>query len=373
MAKEKRAPTTHEGVRPKLESVGMMEAVDGLEIAPRIPASVRDQLKAELDQLEGYLSDLDLVETLLKIYGIEVSLLDEHEGIFELAVTEHFHDERLPDGYAYKGGAARTLLQRALKFETAEMPRDVDIVNFNPHRDVRGTDHRLGAKFMAQDVETGYGIEKEPSMYKYFDTRDLTINEVLATDRKIYASRAAILDTIRGIVRLTDYENRRIMVVDEKEVAGPRDSVLAKAVRMYTDAVIQHGGVAMLSEDVTYGLEMWSLSNFWLAVNLDRALERGPDYAQRFVDELIKYHQFPETVVTVTEAVNYLISQINARNFYFRHAPEGMIQVEVRAVVVAMEEEDPEAVPVMSTLDRLRKGDDLSYLAPELIGTRDWP
>jgi len=90
---------------------------------------------------------------LLKEYGIEVGeITEDAEGFFHLPVSSHFSDKCLPDGYGYKGGAARSLLLRALGIEKDSNPRDIDIVRIERLDDASflQMDKRVAFEFMPE-------------------------------------------------------------------------------------------------------------------------------------------------------------------------------------------------------------------------------
>src|SRR5690606_15392740 len=97
--------------------------------------------------------------------------------VFRLPVETHFSAERIPEGYYYKGGAARALLLRPLGVDTAAFPRDIDIVRvaegYSDHDDDR--DDEVSKYFMAEDYEHGDGVEVTSSYQWYFESRDFTL------------------------------------------------------------------------------------------------------------------------------------------------------------------------------------------------------
>ncbi|MDP3970907.1 MAG: hypothetical protein Q8P90_04355 [bacterium] len=83
------------------------------EILPRpenTGATVNEVL-VKAEQIDAVVWDRhpDL-QSVIEEYGVDISTLEISEvkpDIFRLAVKEHFHQQRLPEGYVYKGGGQR--------------------------------------------------------------------------------------------------------------------------------------------------------------------------------------------------------------------------------------------------------------------------
>ncbi len=111
-----------------------------------------------------------------------------------------YHLPRLPDGYHFKGGAARLALAYCLALTPAGMrPRDLDIVRFGEGR--RNLDDLIARRFMPEDFRHGHGVEVCASIDTYMQTRDLTVNEVVLCGEEIVCSRQAVMDMVRHILR----------------------------------------------------------------------------------------------------------------------------------------------------------------------------
>lgn len=61
-------------------------------------------------------------------------------------------------------------------------------------------------KYAEDDLANGHGVTTVEE--DYFETRDFTINEVMVADNKIIISKDCLLDTVRGILRITDFEKK---------------------------------------------------------------------------------------------------------------------------------------------------------------------
>ncbi len=203
------------------------------------------------------------------------------EKIYVLGVTNHFSEDRPPEGYAYKGGAARTLLLRNLGIDPTYTPRDIDIVRLIEEEPYEDADHEVASKFMPEDYSTGYGVDYEEDVDQYFDTRDFTINEVLATDEKIWFTESCLRDTVRKVIRPTQFE--RYNFSEEGEL-GPK--MLSKILRFYAEAVHRWDDAAIEGVE-DWEFEEYFIRPFWLALQLDRAFDVSSAVAEKFVSELI--------------------------------------------------------------------------------------
>ena len=280
----------------------------------------QERLRKSVTERERVINDTEVI-TLLKEYGIALENLElckTPEGRFELKIKDHFHEERLPPGYAYKGGAARALLLRNLRIDPKARPRDIDIVRLVEKESSSGTDDELAQRFMSDDYATGHGVEHVDDVAQYFATRDFTFNELLATDSDITMTRGALLDTLRHIVRLSDYE----ATFDESD-----EKLFAKAIRLYAESIYRYG-YAEFSWD-GWKFEHYGVSLFWMMLHLDRAYERGTHVADQFVLELAEKNLIPSEVQTAEQARELFAASIrNPQQFYYRYAPSKQFQIE---------------------------------------------
>ncbi len=258
----------------------------------------------------------------IKFYKI-IDYLDEGAIVFSIPVLKHFSDKKLPEGYGYKGGAARALLLRSLGINPLYQPRDIDIVRLAKNQAYEGADDEISKEFMPDDYKNGHGAEPIKDFDDYFAKRDLTINEVLATDEKIYATTDCIFDNIRHILRITKFEKYNY---DSSGRIGPK--MLSKILRFYAEAIERYDDASI--ENV----EEWQfnasfISPFWLALQLDRAFEIGPKVAENFVHQLIKQKQLPENIKNANQALEYLLDIMGDDCFYFRHAPDWQYENEL--------------------------------------------
>jgi hypothetical protein len=290
-----------------------------LKLYPEAFSANVETQQAQADRLrrrEQLLDDQELTG-ILEEYGVNIDDIElDGAGNYRLRVTNHFTDQRLPNGYAYKGGAARALALRNLGLSLTEQPRDLDVVRTVAEEPGEGLDDEVSRQFMPEDVSHGHGVEVVPIIDEYFATRDFTFNEVLSTDTEVVMTRQCLLDLTRRIIRLTDFESRD---------GEPSQKLLAKQLRLYAEAIAKYGS-ASIEDNGEWEYEEGFIAPFWLALQMERAFERGPDVAQRYTEELKQRNQIPQNIVLAEEAAAYLSTFID--NFYYRHAPVSQFQKE---------------------------------------------
>ena len=121
-----------------------------------------------------------------------------------MEVAANFRLPRIPLGYGFKGGAARIALANVIGWNTKSLrARDFDLVRFS--KGSLEQDREIAAKIMPEDFSHGFGVEVVDSLEQYFESRDLTINEVLFFGRKVVFTKAALEDLRRGILRPTKF------------------------------------------------------------------------------------------------------------------------------------------------------------------------
>jgi hypothetical protein len=225
----------------------------------------------------------------------------------------------LPEGYAYFGGAARSVLLHELGYDIS--PRDLDVVRVSEDSNM---DDEVSSEFMEDDYNHGYGVKEIES--DYFSSRDFSINEIIYHKGYIYLTKQCLLDSVRGIIRFTDYEkgvkgnnyhNNGETLVNNK--------LLAKALRLSAELTLR--GVD--NEIAGNEFDFQHIQNFHIALHLDRALERSCAVAQQYVEELIKHDQISEKFSNVTDLQNYLK---NDTGFFFRFDAKSKIAEESQYV-----------------------------------------
>ncbi|KKW43002.1 MAG: hypothetical protein UY92_C0001G0016 [Candidatus Magasanikbacteria bacterium GW2011_GWA2_56_11] len=295
------------------------------EISPEgrnISADQEEGLLGDLRKREAAVANKELLEA-LEEYGIDPHLIEVRpDGRIRIEVRNHFSKKHLPDGYAYKGGAARALLLRSLGSVLQVEPRDIDVVRLAPEEPYKGADTELAKEFMPDDFSEGWGVEIINSEDQYFSTRDVTVNEVLATDHEVIATEQCVIDAVRHIIRLTEFERGS----DKDIYTTPGPKMLAKILRLYSES-IHYFGEAEIANVEGWEFEQAFISPFWLALQLDHAFERSREIAALYVEELKKHGQVPPHIAGPEEAAIYLSNLIRGE-FYYRHAPVEQFELE---------------------------------------------
>ena len=242
-------------------------------------------------------------------YRGEVKFLDEY--LLKLDVEPYIS---LPKNYALKGGAARVSIERALDKTCSQEPRDIDICYIgDPHKEDLSLSESLAERYMPDDYAHGYGVE--PLEDNYFESRDFTINEVLVNNDGAILTKQALLDIMRSIIRFTEYEKTNFYYQDfydeeeEVDVRFVNDKLASKALRL----IAERDSRIFVDDDF---FRKKYISEFHMALHLDRAMGRGFKVAKNFVENLKKYHQIPEHINSPLECAAYLEEYTD---FIYRH------------------------------------------------------
>lgn len=257
------------------------------------------------------------IETLLK-FCLKDKKFEIHDNFIEIHSGVNLE---LPDGYGFKGGAARVVLRDVLGLKNNE-PRDFDLIRVNVPEPEEGLDLKLAAQYMEKDFELGDGVEYIDNVDDYFETRDFTINEVYVVNNKIFATEECIRDTLRNIVRVTEYELNKYYHYEEG--IGPK--MKAKALRFHVEQLYTTGISDLYYED-KYEIEESFINPFWLAVQLDRAFERSTQLADKFTKILVNYKIVPSEITSSYDLLEYLKNELDD-DFYFRSVPGEIYDLE---------------------------------------------
>jgi len=177
----------------------------------------------------------------------------------------------LPAGYGYKGGAARCVLAYVLGREGYFLaPRDLDVVRFG--KSWTELDATVSKHFMAEDFARGHGVELLRSSSYYFNSRDLTVNEILYFEGELLVSIVGLLDLLGLLLRPCRFLSGSLSKKPEL-----RGSTLVKMLRLRAESLT--AGVSWVLAGVT---EEVVISDLELAVQLEKALSRGVDVGERF-------------------------------------------------------------------------------------------
>ena len=285
----------------------------------RLPAGEYTQpfegLKLEARALDSWLK-ADIVRGLFEL-GVPLNWDDVEilpNQTVAIYIKTPFSEKQLPVGVVYKGGAARELLKRALGMPVISEPRDIDLAYIGETPLTLEQELSIAEYMHVEDLEhssTGFHLV-EPVGANYFKNRDFTINECYATDTKVVCTVDCLFDTARHIIRATPYEIGFGRV---------KPKTVAKATRFWCETIHPFNEAAIM------GIPDWQFEDmfkytFALLLNLDKAMQNGPDVAQRYVDELNRWGCFKDVSIrTPDEALAYLLTFME-EDYRFRYAPQ---------------------------------------------------
>lgn len=186
-------------------------------------------------------------------------------------VLEELSLPELPKGYGYIGGAARAVALRVLYNEDAPI-RDLDIVAFEDFNPDMSYQRLLSQAYMPDDYAHGYGVHSE-NLDRYFNSRDLTVNEVAVVDGKLIITRQAEADLRDKIIRPTTYEKEAYY-----GSVGPK--MMVKMLLLEQVFKQEYGKGEAVEIDPS------SVALFYIALGLNKAMQYGEPIAQAFVKRL---------------------------------------------------------------------------------------
>jgi hypothetical protein len=208
-------------------------------------------------------------------------------GIIKVITFTHKQElpVKLPHGYGYSGGVARVVALTELG-EKVEPPRDLDIVGieeFEPDYDLVDI---ISQEYMKEDFARKHGVKMD-TIPDYFSTRDFVINEVLVVGDRLLATPKALEDLMDKVIRPTTYE-QDYWYSHEFEEKGLHPKLVLKALRLQVEFA-QLYGCGKLE-----GIEGWQFDTdavpaFYIALQLNKAFERGDNMAFKFFNSLIEH------------------------------------------------------------------------------------
>ncbi len=183
------------------------------------------------------------------------------------------------------GGTARSMARRVITGEK-EPVRDLDLV-YIPEFDEKEEPDReeldaTAAKYMPDDFQYGHGIERA-DLEKYFEERDFTINQCLVIDDKLLVTRAAYDDFQENIIRPAYFEQRY-------ENLYVRDRMFLKALLLKAvleDCTESYPTIEDMVVPDLSGDDY--VSDFQLALFLNKAMGRGVRVAMHFTEALVDF------------------------------------------------------------------------------------
>jgi hypothetical protein len=287
--------------------------------------SEREHQKVE-DTEQNFAKQTEYEKTLGRIlerYGCNVEITKVAPDLFKIKVPRDAVVTDLPRTHALKGGAARAALLQALDIDPDASPRDIDLVRV-VKEDLPGLDAELAAELSPEDLKHNHGVEALKE--NYFQTRDFTINEVLVHDGSIYLTKACLLDTLRGIIRFSEFEKKQPSSESRASYAV-QSKLIAKAVRMVAETWMSKREVILADSEI---FQFQELDTFSMVLHLDRAFERGYEVAEEYVRQLRELKKIPEDIETPEKAVDYFLTRMR-ETFVLRCASRYILTKEEKA------------------------------------------
>ncbi len=222
--------------------------------------------------------------------------------------------KELPSGIAVMGGVARSIAREIITGER-EPIRDIDLVNIWESYGKSKVDDakldELSQEYMSEDYSHGHGISN-CTLSGYFKSRDFTINQCLVIDGKLMVSNFAYNDFEENIIRPT-YHNH------------PYDGEGMNS-RSFLKAIMLRGVLSQISESIPL-IEIEDagrpddISNFDIALYLNKAMSRGAETAYIFTKDLYEWDIISEEYAGRPIALAKMLAK-KVYSFKFRSATD---------------------------------------------------
>jgi len=219
-----------------------------------------------------------------------------------------------PSPYGLKGGAAREALTAILSVRPIRVPRDLDIIR-RGHFPI-ATDDAIARQYMPRDYMHGARVELVGDFARYLATRDITLNEVGILNELLSSSLLAALDTVGYVIRPSHYRGGSIH-------RAPRldGRTFLKMVRLFAEAEMHNEPAIMVGipEEVSF-------SEFDLAIQLNKAFQRGEGVAERFVETLLLLGALDASHTPLPKLLEELEHLRHGERGLFPDVPEGLFR-----------------------------------------------
>jgi len=231
------------------------------------PEPPADPMKGALDAIEDLLDALDIPE--------EACEIGENTLAFPVDPDDLAGYPPMPPGYGFKGGVARKALARVLRLPiSTSAVRDIDLLRLG------GTppehDQRLAEVYMTDDVIHGDAeVEEIVSPLDYLTTREFTVNEILFVDGVVRITPLGLLDTLGGVVRVTQAHLN-------KNRGRVHPVVGFKALRFAGTGRNEGNDIRIARFRLSYRPRAHPLA-FFFALQLSRAFEADPAIAELYM------------------------------------------------------------------------------------------
>lgn len=214
-----------------------------------------------------------------------MEMLDVPEDAYEIGqhTVSLFVDEDeadgyppMPEGYGFKGGVSRKALARTLRLpiSTAAV-RDIDLLRSAEVPEDH--DRELAERYMTEDLILGNAkVEALITPRDYFATREVTMNQLYYLDGEIQITPIGLLDTLGGVIRVTQGHlntNR-----------GRTHPIVAFKALRFAANLRAEGREPMIMHFRTDFRRRPHPFAFFLALQLSRAYESGPETAAFYLD-----------------------------------------------------------------------------------------
>ena len=226
-----------------------------------------DPMEAALDAIEDLLDALGIPEDAYEI--------GENTLAFPVDADDLAGYPPMPPGYGYKGGVARKALARVLRLPlSTSAVRDIDLLRLG------GTppehDQRLAEVYMTDDVIHGDAeVEEIVSPLDYLTSREFTVNEVLFVDGVVRITPLGLLDTLGGVLRITQAHLNR-------NRGRVHPVVGFKALRFAGTGRHEGNNIRVARFRLSYRPRAHPLA-FFFALQLSRAFEADPAIAELYM------------------------------------------------------------------------------------------
>jgi hypothetical protein len=221
----------------------------------------------------------------------------------------------VPAPYGLKGGAARVAARIILTGQHPLAPRDLDLVRTGSHRTPQ--DDVIAAEFMPADYMHGARVELVSSLERYFATRDITVNESAIIGSTVQISLLGALDTLGYTLRPSRYRGGTLH--KPPQLSG---RIVLKMLRLRSEGALQSEPWQLLGipEQVT-------LTDFDLALHLDKAFQRGQPVAEDFLDLCARLQLIPYTPALLQSTLQELAHLAVGERALLRNVPKELLPV----------------------------------------------
>lgn len=284
----------------------------------------------------------DLIDGLVINPEILSSIKSLWDGTYEMPVNKTYLGfEELPYWYWIKWGWARLLLELNLWLVSNGQPRDIDLVRYIEDELDDGMDDELAKKFMPDDFAHWDWVE--PLEENYFESRDLTINEVLYKEGKLNFTKQCLSDTLNHTIRPTDYEFN-------EEYKDYPFKILIKALRFYVNTKEKFWDAELVLREPRQLYDFYN-NMFRLALNLDRSYWVSEKSANKLMEALKDIWKLPEDISSIEEARTYMEDSGNLKKFDFKNIPSELENFE--NLMVFIDDIDREYIDWNSDLENM--------------------